>query len=259
MIEPVMIRVYDGAQKGATAFFRNRPLLDLLVAELRERCGENPRVFVHACSVGAEPYSLALWCLHRAGTPMAPAITATDLNPSFLAAARAGVYPESVLQGMTEEERGWFETGSPGEVQVPEAARRRVEFLPPHSFLEPLEARYDAVLILNALTYVQPGEQSSAIRQAGRAARHLMALTAFHPDSIRADVEATGFEPVLRNQRLIHEAWGDRLVPHPVPPDRPEYSWMLPPFETPAPDPEFRFCAVFARPDPAGTQGDTER
>lgn len=189
---------------------------------------------------------------------MAPAITATDLNPSFLEAARAGIYPESVQQGMTEAERGWFEIGSTGEVRVPEAARRLVEFLPPQSFLEPIKERYDAVLLLNALTYVSPAEQSFAIRHAGAAAEHLMALSAFHPDSIRADLEATGFEPVLQSQRLIHEAWGDRRVPQPVSPERPEYSWMLPPFETPVADPEFRFCALFARSPTEGASSDGE-
>jgi len=259
MIEPVMIRVYDGAQRGATAFFRNRPLLDRLVAELRERAGPSPRVFVHACSIGAEPYSLALRCRHLSGPPMTPTITATDLNPSFLEAARAGVYPEVVLEGMTAEERSWFEPAGTGEVRVPDATRRQVEFLPPRSFLDPLDARYDAVLLLNALTYVSPAEQSLALQHAAAASRHLLALTAFHPDTIRADLGSAGFEPVLEDQRLIHEAWGDRLAPHPVPEDRPEYSWRLPPFDTAVPDRTYRFCSLFARSHHVGSPGDTER
>jgi len=177
---------------------------------------------------------------------MTPTITATDLNPSFLEAARAGVYPEVVLEGMTAEERSWFEPAGTGEVRVPDATRRQVEFLPPRSFLDPLDARYDAVLLLNALTYVSPAEQSLALQHAAAASRHLLALTAFHPDTIRADLGSAGFEPVLEDQRLIHEAWGDRLAPHPVPEDRPEYSWRLPPFDTAVPDRTYRFCSLSA-------------
>src|SRR5438132_9896345 len=86
---PVMIRVYDSGQKGATAFFRNRPFLSAFLAELVARCGRRPRVLFHACSVGSEPYSFALWCRHHASgaASLTPTITATDVNPTFLAAA----------------------------------------------------------------------------------------------------------------------------------------------------------------------------
>jgi chemotaxis methyl-accepting protein methylase len=56
---PKMIRVYSGNNKGATAFFRNRPLLKTLSGLL---AGQSPSVLFHAASIGAEPYTFAVHC-----------------------------------------------------------------------------------------------------------------------------------------------------------------------------------------------------
>jgi len=248
--KPVMIRAYSGVNKGATAFFRNRPFLRTLATELGQRCPERPRVFFHACSIGAEPYSLAIWYLNDAastGRP-APAIFATDIAPAFLEMARAAQYPRSILTGMTDKERRWFEPAANGLVRVSAAVRKLVEFAPPQSFMNPLGGDlYDAVLAMNALTYVTPAEQTQAIRTMAGSARHLLGLTAFHPDTIRADIESIGFAPVLAGQREIHGGWGDRCVAVSPPAGTPEYSWQLQHFDTALPDREFRYCSLFAR------------
>jgi hypothetical protein len=247
---PVMIRAYCGVNKGATAFFRNRCFLAALVAELGERCPRRPRVFFHACSVGAEPYSFAIWCLneHERTGRHPPLIVATDIAPAFLSTAREALYPRSVVEGMTDAERRWFEPVEGGQVRVAAAVRELVSFVPPQSFLEPAGGgAYDAVLAMNALTYVTPAEQTLAVRSMAGDTRHLLGLTAFHPDTIRADLEAVGFEPVLARQREIHAAWGDRCVGVLPPVGAPEYSWQLPPFDTVVPDREYRFGALFAR------------
>lgn len=251
--EPVMIRVYRGAYKGATAFFRNRPFLTLLADTLEDRCNGRPRIFFHACSVGAEPYSLALWYLHRANhrTTALPIIHATDVEPSFLRVARAGTYPRSVLDGMTAEEQSWFEC-LPGDlVRVPAAARDLVHFKPAQSFLEPIpDGPYDAVLAMNALTYVPPDQQSLAILQMAGHATHLLGLTAFHPDSIRADIDRAGFTPVTDRAEEIHESWVERRVAQAPQPATAEYSWQLPAFHSAVADRDYRFSSLFARAAP---------
>lgn len=249
-VDPAMIRVYAGAHKGATAFFRNRPFLNLLIDALDICCAERPRIFFHACSVGAEPYSLALWYLHRAQhqTTLLPIIDATDVEPAFLNVARTGIYPRSILEGMTEEERSWFEILPDDLVRVPAAARELVRFRDAQSFLEPInDGPYDAVLAMNALTYVSPDEQSIAIRHMADRAFHVLGLSAFHPDSIRDDIKRIGFEPVEARAEEIHEAWVERRVAHPPQPGTLEYSWQLPAFSYAVPDREYRFCSLFAR------------
>lgn len=59
-----MMRAYNGGHKGAAAFFRNRPFLETFFPALVSRCESPIKVLVHACSLGAEPYSLAQWWVH---------------------------------------------------------------------------------------------------------------------------------------------------------------------------------------------------
>lgn len=246
--DPVMIRAYHDGRKGATAFFRNRPFLDTLIQVLHEVSDQNCSILVHAASVGSEPYSLALWWLHKARNPSKPLrIYAADLDTAFLEAAERGVYPVDVLAGMTAEERGWFERCDEG-VRVPERVRKMVTILPAMSFVdgEPGGA-YDAVLVMNALTYVSAEQQAIAIRNISSYATHIIALTAFHPDSIGQDIEQAGFSPYLESQEQIHAAWGDRLSIQPIDPGSAEYSWRLPPFDSTLPDHEYRFCSIFVR------------
>lgn len=242
-----MLRVYDGAQKGATAFFRNRVLLQTLMDELAALRKPRVRALVHAASIGAEPYSLAMWHLHRGAGGFELEIHATDINARFLELARKGEYPADLARGLTEEERGWFEQQG-NVLRVPQAARALVHFLPPMDFVRGRpEGRFDAVLILNALTYVTPDDQGVAIAGAAASAETLLALTAFHPDQIHAQVEAVGFSPLLRNHEAIHNAWGDRLTDKPIDPASSEYSWRLPRYDARVADCAWRFAALFKR------------
>jgi len=246
-MEPVMLRVYNGANKGATAFFRNRALLSTLMQELAAL--EQPKVslLVHASSIGAEPYSLAMWHLAHAASTFDLEIHATDIDAQFLAMARKGEYPADLSRGLTTEERGWFESDG-AVLRVPAGARSMVNFLPPMDFVRQRpEGRFDAVLIMNALTYVTPAEQHLAIVGAAQSSRSLLALTAFHPDSIRADIGAVDFEPVMANHQLIHDSWGDRLTDKPIDPGSQEYSWRLPRYDGGRIDAAWRFGALFRR------------
>jgi hypothetical protein len=119
------------------------------------------------------------------------------------------------------------------------------------------EGEFDAVLVMNALTYVSPAEQTAALTLCAGYCRPWLGLTAFHPDSIMTDQTGLGFTPYLGKHREIHEAWGDRLAPGPVTPDRPDYSWRLPPYETASADFAYRYGALFQRDEGRMTQWST--
>lgn len=251
--DPVMIRAYNGGHKGATAFFRNRPFLDTFFSTLIPLCEGRIRILVHASSVGAEPYSLALWWLHRV-LPSALGdagidIVATDIDPGFLAFAQTASYPEALRAGMSPEEQSWFEAVD-GKIVVPPEARKLVRFLDAMSFVDgdPGEA-FDAVLVMNALTYVSAMDQSMALDRWASYTKHVLATTAFHPDSIMNDLVRSGFAPCMDNHRQIHESWGDRLAKGPVAPESPDYSWRLPPYDTSVSDYAYRYGAIFLRAD----------
>lgn len=240
-----MLRVYEGDKIGVTAFFRNRPFIDTFF-RLLTRETRTPRIFIHSCSVGAEPYSMAA-AAENLGVDLE--IETSDIEPKFLETARKGEYPADILTPMTEAERRWFVSAGPDRVQVKDQLRRRIKFLPPMSVLDPLPSTYDAVLAMNVLTYVGPTLQGEAISTMARSSRHLLCLTTFYPDTIKADLTAADFYPVEVNLEAIHVGWGERIkrpteVPRPGTRDK---SWMLPPYDRNAPDAEWRFCAIFRR------------
>ena len=238
--DPVILRAYNNTHTGATAFFRNRPFIERFYSTLRSASDGPIKILVHACSLGAEPYSLAMWWLHKVRPTCAKEIdieiAATDIDSDFLDFAQQARYPSNILGGMTPQEQSWF-LKADGNVQVPRKARRLVRFLPPMNFVtdEPGE------------TFVSPEEQSAALSRCAAYCQHVLGVTAFHPDTVKADLDRLGYVPCMDGHREIHEAWGDRLGSGPVPADNPDYSWRLPPYETDSPDFAYRYGALFKR------------
>jgi len=242
--DPLMLRVYKDDRKGATAFFRNRFFLNAIVARLAALEAKPVRVLVQACSIGAEPYSIAAVALERG---LHIAIEATDIEPEFIAFAQRAQYPDAITVSMTAAEKKFFKPGGQGQVEADAALRATVKFLPPQSITHAMPGRYDATFAMNALTYVTPAEQTRAIATMAAATAYYLCLTAFHPDSIKSDIESAGFEPVMEDQASIHDGWGDRVRPGGAVPGTPEYSWMVPPYNMDCGDYAWRYCAIFRR------------
>lgn len=244
-----MMRVYGGEQKGTTAFFRNRPLLETVLDGLESVGAERLRVLFHAVSIGAEAYSFAAWCLKR-GVPerVGLEIAATDLNPQFLAYGRRAVYPAAVLQTMTDQERQYFEPAGHDRIRPVAAVREMVRFLPPMSFVTGRpDGIFDAVFVMNAITYVLEAEQAAALDRIATYNSRYLILTAFHPDTIEADLRRNHYRPIVDNIGDIHNAWAARVQPHQaIARGSAEYSWVLPPFSE-RPGYRYRFCSMFEK------------
>lgn len=245
---PVMLRVYEGENIGSTAFFRNRPLLQTLAGLVASSGRSSLDVLIHACSVGVEPYSLAMFIrLVGLDRSVRLRIRATDVNGAFLEAAREGIYPVAVMSGLTERERLFFEMVDDDRVRVIDEVRRSVDFLPAASFVDfQPEDRFDVVFVLNALTYVSPEQQAESVARIASYNDWLLVTSAFHPDTIDRDLATAGYIPVETNAELIHDAWVERRRAVAPPPGSREYSWVLPPYRH---DREHlaRQCAIFRK------------
>jgi hypothetical protein len=245
----VMLRVYSGEQKGATAFFRNRPLLATLTKLFENYPQKKINILFHACSIGAEPYSLAIQLkLSGITKKYQIKIDATDLNADFVQIAKNGCYDSSVINTATAEEAKFFDKIDNNVVRVNSAIRKMVNFLAPRSFVDAkFKQQYDFVFVTNALTYVTETQQSQTIANiAGYNAKYLI-VTAFHPDTIKADIIANGYEPVLENLEDIHNNWQERFLSEELlVKGKPEYSFGLTPFSQ-IQDYEYKYCAVFKK------------
>jgi chemotaxis protein methyltransferase CheR len=146
-------------------FFRDRRLWDTLEKHILPEliaAGSNPlKVWSAGCACGEEAYSLnILWeqigrCV---GELPRLEITATDMNPVYLARARAALYPASSLREVPEEMRNrFFRVRSGAKVfRVHPALRKRIRWLPHSFFSPPPGSGFQLIFARNSLlTYYQ--------------------------------------------------------------------------------------------------------
>jgi hypothetical protein len=106
---------------------------------------------------------------------------------------------------------------------------------------------FDVVMVLNAFTYVSEVEQGLAIRRIADYNTRYLVITAFHPDTIEADLREHGYIPVTDNIEAIHNGWHERIqTDSGATRGTAEYSWVLPPFSRIA-GYEYKFCSIFER------------
>lgn len=188
---PVRLRAVQGSYIGTTAFFRNRAFLAQLADEAERLAadGRRLRILVHACSIGAEAYSVAIYLKLRC-PDLDFELSATDIAPGFCAYAAEAKYEGGVLAALSPEEMACFEALPDGKFRVGAAIREHVQILPAQSFVsfQP-DGVYDIVTISNALCYVTAAEQATALDNAASYNSGVLAATAFHADSIADDLE----------------------------------------------------------------------
>ena len=116
--EPHEVRaLFDSLLINVTAFFRDPPAWESLRAQhlpqlLDGLRSEDPiRAWSAACASGEEAYSLAILLHEKLGDDgfrRRVKIYATDVDEDALATARAGRYPSSALESLTEQQRSTY-------------------------------------------------------------------------------------------------------------------------------------------------------
>lgn len=209
---PVRLRVTDSNKIGTTAFFRNRALLEVLLAHLIASQPTEISVLFHACSLGAEVYSFLIAIKLSPELKTIPIrIAATDISDQFLTMAKSGLYESQVLQGLTPDEAAFFNANEDGTVQIDQSLRNIVQFLPASSFTEfSTTESFDIVFLLNALLYVDGESQTKTFKKVASYNRRWLLTTAFHMEQIEADLKPFAYKPILDRQEEIHLGWRDR-------------------------------------------------
>lgn len=140
---------------NVTEFFRtpekfveleNKVIPDLLTA--------NPRLNIWSagCSIGAEPYSLAMILLEKTPT-VKHRILATDLDAEMLTKAKNGVYSANELKNMPPVRLSKYFRESAGFHHLQESVKERVEFQRHNLLLDKFESGFDLILCRNVVIY----------------------------------------------------------------------------------------------------------
>ena len=145
-----------------TTFFRDpeafEALQELVIPKLFEGRGAQDavRVWVPGCSTGEEAYSVAILLReHMENLQLSPRIQvfATDLDEQALAVARAGRYPEALLDGVSPDRKRRFFVSETGSCTLVKEVREMCIFSPHNVAADPPFSHIDLVSCRNLLIY----------------------------------------------------------------------------------------------------------
>lgn len=157
---------------GVTTFFRDKESFDALSEMVMPRLfqskapGDVLRVWVPGCATGEEAYSLAILLregLDKANKPVRVQIFATDLDDKALAVARAGRYPERVLESVSPDRLARFFVGDGATYTVAKNIRDLCLFSSHSLIRDPPFSQIDLISCRNLLIYFNSELQDEVV------------------------------------------------------------------------------------------------
>ncbi len=164
--------LYEDILISVTSFFRNPEAFDALKREVYPKLVENRsrleplRIWVLGCSTGEEAYSIAISFAEftEASGQAAPAqIFATDLNGTGIEKARAGVYPKSIAQDLSNERLRRFFVPVDGSYRIKKEIRDMCVFARHNVLTAPPFSHMDLISCRNLLIYLEPMLQQRVV------------------------------------------------------------------------------------------------
>ncbi len=179
---------------------------DLAVPKLFEgrSAGDAVRVWVPGCATGEEVYSLAILLRERMDTlTVTPRVQvfATDIDEVALGVARAGRYPEALLDGVSAERRNRFFVQDGGSYALTREIRDLCIFSPHSVIRDPPFSRLDLISCRNPLIYLGPEVQNQVLPTFHYALRAGGYLFLGLSESIGKFAEL--FEPIDKKHRIF--------------------------------------------------------
>lgn len=194
---------------NVTSFFREPESLETLrqvvfPTWIEGRSSEEPiRIWIPGCSTGEEAYSLAIVLmefLEEHGAHPGIQIFATDLSESVIEKARAGVYLESAVAGVSPQRLERFFVKSDRVYQVSHAIRELCVFARHDVTRDPPFSKMDLISCCNLLIYLGPVLQRKALALFHYALKPKGFLVLGSSESAAAFPES--FEPIDRKYKI---------------------------------------------------------
>ncbi|MDA8335200.1 MAG: protein-glutamate O-methyltransferase CheR [Peptococcaceae bacterium] len=157
---------------NVSEFFRDPKLFAILETEVLPRllAGRGGlRIWSAACSIGAEPYSLAI-LLEELAPGRRHQILATDIDQQILQAARTAAYgPESLRNVGTARLARFFTQEDEHKRTLVDGIKKKVEFRQHNLLKDPFERDFDLIACRNVLIYFTREAQNDLFLKFSRA------------------------------------------------------------------------------------------
>ena len=157
---------------NVTSFFRDAKVFDFLAEKtipdmVAKHTPDLPlRIWIAGCSTGEETYSLAMLFreeMVRSGSHMKLQIFASDVDPDAVAAAREGLYAETIKADITPERLARFFSPEGHNYRISPDLRALVVFTVQDVLADPPFSRLDLISCRNLLIYLRPEAQAKVI------------------------------------------------------------------------------------------------
>ena len=174
-IESEAIHLIDAVTTNKTDFFREPKHFDHLVSaalpELIAAGHRRLRIWSSACSIGAEPYTIAMVVEDYMKAKGGPdySVLATDLSTDVLRSARKGIYPSAMIEPVSREHRQKYVMESRdrvrNEVRISPKLRAKVGFARLNLMDEsyPIGDKVHVVFCRNVLIYFDKQTQEKVL------------------------------------------------------------------------------------------------
>jgi len=157
---------------NVTSFFRDAKVFDVLAEEtIPDMVANHPpdtplRIWIAGCSTGEEAYSLAMLFREefiRTGSHTKLQIFASDVDPDAVAAAREGLYAETIKADVSAERLARFFSPEGRNFRISPDLRASVVFTVQDVLADPPFSRLDLISCRNLLIYLRPEAQAKVI------------------------------------------------------------------------------------------------
>lgn len=148
-------RFLDYITINVTDFFRNPDLFnefeEVLVNDLAPSFGR-VKIWSAACSIGSEPYSLAM-IAQKNNVPLKNPILATDIDEKVLNRARKGVYKEYEIKNVEQSIIDKYFKEEDKNFHLTPSIKRMVHFEKHDLLRDPFEKNLHAIICRNVIIY----------------------------------------------------------------------------------------------------------
>lgn len=140
---------------NVTEFFRNKEIFEefeKIMVEILEPRFKSINIWSAACSIGAEPYSLAI-IMDKNKIPLKNKILATDIDEPILERARRGIYKENEVKNIDKDDLKNYFTIEDKEYHVSDKIKRMVNFKKHDLIVDKYEKGFHAIICRNVTIY----------------------------------------------------------------------------------------------------------
>ena len=194
---------------NVTSFFRDPKVFNVVAKQvipglLRDHTSDQPiRIWVAGCSTGEETYSLLMLfreAMTAANLNLKLQVFASDVDPDAIAAAREGLYPETIAADVSPQRLSRFFVKEERGFRIAPELRTVVVFTVQDVLADPPFSRLDMVSCRNLLIYMLPEAQAKIVSLFHFALRERGILMLGTAETI-GGLEGR-FEPIAEPERL---------------------------------------------------------